>query len=194
MPAAIAYLATAIGVAAGGSLAVAYIAYVGIYLGLTAGLSKIFAPKIPSVKDNLRAKSVMRRSAVENRKIVYGQAMTSGPIVYNNVSGDNNEYLWTAVVLSDGEIEDVVSVWLDSSEITKANISWTAGIDGAAGAGDGFVSDSDWVATDGTRAVQIYYSMGNAAQVAMSQLTTPFTEWTTNHRLRGIAYVVVKLL
>ena len=193
MAAAITYVAQAIGVAFGGSLVIGSIAYVGLYVGVMVGLSKLFAPKIPNLKESLAGKSIMKRSAVEYRKIVYGEAAVSGPIFYNNVSGTDNEYLWYGVALADGEIEDLVSVWFDNDEIPKADIAWTAGIDGADGTGSGNVSTAKWIGSNSTNAVSIYYTLGHANQVAMNNLVA-FSDWTTSHRLRGVSYVVARLL
>ena len=198
MPGAISYIAGSIWVYLGattGAAIVAWGVYIGLSVGLMAGLSKIFGPKIPNINESLAAKSVTRRSGIEYRKIVYGQAITSGPVFYNNVSGDDREYLWTGVSLCEGPIEDVVSVWLDRDEIPEADIAWAAGLEGAQGTGSGYVSTSEWVnGADGTKSLQIYYGFGHPDQVALAPLVSAFSEWTTTHRLRGIAYVVVKML
>jgi len=156
--------------------------------------SKLFGPKIPSALEGLSAISVMRRSGVEYRKLVYGQASISGPIIYNNVSGDNREYLWYVIALADGEIEELVSVWLDADEIPEADINWLPGVGGADGLGTGNVSTAKWVGDNSATAVQIFYTHGHADQVVMSEIDDEFSDWGTSHRLRGICYLAVKLL
>ena len=196
MPGAINYIAGSIWVYLGattGAAIVAWGVYVGLSVGLMAGLSKIFGPKIPNINESLAAKSVTRRSGVEYRKVVYGQAITSGPVFYNNVTGTDREYLWTAVALCDGPVEDIVSVWLDKDEIPQADIAWSAGTAGSDGTGSGNVSTTKWVnEEDGTNAVQIYYTFGHPDQVRMAKMAVP--DWTSSHRLRGISYVVTKFL
>lgn len=193
MPQAVQVLAAGVGLLIGGqgvrvALQIAAIALLNVIS------SKLFAPKIPSAIQTLREKQVMSRSATEYRKIVYGQAMVSGPIVYNNLSGSNGEYLWYVIALAQGEVEDFVSVWFDGDEIPKADIAWTAGTAGADGTGTGNVSTAKWVGANSTTAVQIQYYLGHANQVDSGSLTSAFADWTTSHRARGVAYLFCKLL
>jgi hypothetical protein len=184
--------------------AIFYVAYfaatqpVLFHLALSATLSiissKLFGPKIPDSLSSLKGISVMRESAIEYRNIVYGEAAVAGPVVYKNVSGTNREYLWYVVALADGEIEDLVSVYVDEINITKAQIAWSAGSAGADGSGTGNVSTSELVGASSTKAAQIFYTLGHADQVANGNLVSAFTEWTGNHRLRGISYIVCKFL
>lgn len=157
--------------------------------------SKLFGPKIPSSIDSLASKSILRRSAVEYRKIIYGEASVSGPVIYNNLSGENGEYLWFVLAMADGEVDSLTSVWLDGDEIPEADITWTPGIGGADGSGTGNVSTAKWIGENSRNAVQIFYTLGHADQVVMAKINDVFTtDWSDFHRLRGIAYVVVKLL
>lgn len=172
----------------------AFLIKVAVYVAFTAVTSKLFGPKIPASLRGLKGPQVMVRSAVENRKIVYGQAAVSGPIFYNNTSGDNREYLWICVALADGEIEGFVDVWMDGDQIPVADIAWIAGASGADGSGTGNVSTAKWIGENATNALQIYFTLGHANQVAMGNMVSAFTQWTTNHRLRGVSYVVAKCL
>ena len=85
--------------------------------------SKLFGPDIP--KAGFSGPQVMVRSAVEFRKLVYGQALISGPIAYNNLDGVDGEYLWYWIALCEGEIDSFVSVYFDGDEIPVADIDWT---------------------------------------------------------------------
>lgn len=156
--------------------------------------SKLFGPKIPSSLKALGSHAVMRETAIQYRTLVYGQAATSGPIVYKNVSGTNREYLWYVIALCDGEIDDLVSVYFDGDVIPEADIAWSPGAGGADGSGTGDVSTAKFVGDNSTKAVQIYYAFGHDDQVVMSKIDTAFSDWTSSHRLRGIAYLVCRLL
>ena len=169
-------------------------ARIGLSLLLSAINSKLFGPKIPGSGQGLAAQSVMVRSGIEYRKIVYGQAIVSGPVAYNNTQGTKNEYLWYLLALCEGEIDSFVSVWLDDSEIPVADIDWTAGSGGADGSGTGDVSTTAWLGENSTAALAIYFTLGNSAQVALGPLDSAFGDWTTSHRLRGIATVAVRCL
>ena len=154
--------------------------------------SKLFGPKVPE-SVGLSGIQVMSRSALEYRKIVYGQAMLSGPIYYNNVQGTNNEYLWYGVALAEGESEDLVSVWFDGDEIPKADIAWTAGTGASDGTGTGNVSTAKWVGESSATAVQIFYYLGDDDQPVCGALDTAFSQIDTNNRLRGVTHLVCKL-
>ncbi len=159
--------------------------------------SKLLGPKIPDQISSLREISVMTRSAVEYRKRVYGDAVVSGPVVYNNLTGEGNSDLWYVIALADGAgtgIEGVKSIYIDGEEIPVSDIDWTPGVGGADGTGTGDVSTAKWVGANSTNALQIYWTLGDDNQVAMSKLTGAFSDWTTNHRLRGVAYLVVRCI
>lgn len=189
MPAAVGLVGTIIGGLSAGSV----LLNIGASILLNVVSSKLFGPKAPKGA-GLSNHQIMVRSGIEHRKIVYGQAMVSGPIVYNNLSGSDGEYLWYVIALAHGECEDLVSIWFDGDEIAKANIAWTVGAAGADGTGTGEVSLAKWTGKDTTRAVNLFYFLGHPDQVATAKLTTPFADWTTSHRLRGITYVAAQLL
>jgi hypothetical protein len=162
---------------------------------LSVAASKLFGPKVPS--GELTGTQVMSRGALEYRKIVYGQAMVSGPVTYNNLSGEYGKYLWFVVALADGESEDITAVWFDGDPIPKADIDWTPGAGGADGTGTGNVTTAKWFNSDnspGTAAAQIYYYLGHANQAASNALVTALADFNSSHRFRGVTYLVAKLL
>jgi len=154
--------------------------------------NKLFGPRFTA--PGLSGVQVTTRGALEYRKICYGQAMVSGPIVYNNVSGTNNKELWYDVALVGHEIEDFVAIYLDGDEIPKANISWTAGSSGADGSGTGAVSVTKFIGASSTKAVYAFYYPGHADQVVSGAMNSAFSDIGTNNRLRGVAHMVLKLI
>lgn len=156
--------------------------------------NKMFGPKRPRGGIGFSGVQVTTRGALEYRKIVYGQALVSGPVVYSNTSGDNNENLWHLIALTGHESDSFVSVWLDGDEIPVADIDWTAGTGGADGSGTGDVSTSAWVGESSTTAVKVFYYTGHADQVVAGSLNTAFSDWGTNNRLRGVTYVVFQTI
>jgi len=161
-------------------------------VALSIVVNKLFGPKVP--RGALSGHQVMTRSALEYRKIVYGEAQLSGPVVYNNTSGGDLEYLWYVIALAQGESEDLVSVWFDGDEIPKADIDWTAGSGGSDGTGTGDVSTAKWIGEDGVQAVQIFYYLGDPNQPVCGALNTAFADIDSAHRLRGVTYLVVRLM
>lgn len=164
----------------------------GITLTLNAISEKLFAPKLPKGA-GLGSRQVTSRSALEYRKVVYGEAMVSGPIAYNNVSGSSGEYLWYVIALADGASQSLEAVWFDNDEIPEADIDWTPSGSGADGSGTGDVSTAKWVGDDSTNAVNIQYYLGHPDQVVCGDLDTAFVNIDSNFRGRGVTYMVVKL-
>ena len=160
---------------------------------LSAATSKLFGPKLPGAPNNLAGHQVMVHSGIEYREIGYGQFITSGPVTYNNVSGNTREYLWYQVALMHGEADDLVEVHFDKQIIPKADIAWTAGTGASDGTGTGDVSTAAYIGDNATKAVQLFYYLGDTDQPVCGALNTAFTQIDTNHRLRGVTHLVARL-
>lgn len=175
-----------------------WIARAALTVGLSVVTSKLFAPKrLPAPTARLSEKQITTRSALEYRKIVYGQTVVSGPIVYTNLSGSRGEYLWYVIALCDGRSEEITGLYMDGDYADGANIGWTPGIGGADGVGDGTVNVADYrnvEVTPTAYALRSFWTLGHEDQVAMSVLDSSFTDWSANHRLRGVTYGAVSML
>lgn len=191
MPQAVAAVATWY---AGLSATAAFLVNIAISATLSVISSKLFGPKFDPIVQGLKEKQVTTRSALEYKKIVYGEAMLSGPIIYENLSGDDGEYFWYRIALTGHECDDLISVWLDGKEIPAADISWTAGAGSSDGTGTGAVSTGEFVGSNSTGAVNLWYYLGDPDQPVPGALNTEFTEITTNHRCRGDANFVIRML
>jgi len=129
-------------------------------------------------------KDVTVRSGVAPRQIIYGRARVSGPIVYANVTTtagtSDNSSLWFIVPVAGHEVDDIETIWLDGDEITAAQINWgTAAVTGGDYAGH----------------VRLYRALGTDSQTVNTALNAALSgQWTTNHRLRGIAYILPELI
>ena len=191
MPSAIAAVSTWY---AGLSVGAAFAVRFAVTVGLSLVSSKLFGPKIPRASQSLQAMQLMSRSAIEYRRVVYGQAVVSGPVMYNNVSGTSNEYLWYQIALADHPSEDLVEIRIDSTVIPKADISWTAGTGAADGTGTGDVATSAFVGDNSTKALQAYYYLGSTTQPVSGNLNSAFSDITSAHRARGVTHIICKFL
>jgi hypothetical protein len=115
------------------------------------------------------------RQAVTDRRIVYGEARTSGPIVFPRVT-DDNKYLHFVIVLASHEVEEIGEIIIDEESITDDMID-----------GSGVVNSGRY---DGL--VRIKKHLGSPTQTADADLVSAVPEWTTDHRLRQCAYVYVR--
>ena len=141
---------------------------------LGAGVSAISKALVPKVDIGaaMRGTTVTTRDAAAPRKIIYGKVRVGGNVVFIAHSGDDNKYLHLAVVFATHYINSYEEVWFNDNKI------WTAS--------GGF--QSDW----GTYVTMDTTKLGTAAQSA-SSLLTPISQWTSDHKLSGIAYLAFKL-
>lgn len=180
---AVAASAAGAGVAGALGLAVGSIAYgvvsglasavVGMALNSALGLNK--PPKSAKFTAAAQDRQQMIRSAVATRAVVYGQAMMSGPIVFASSTGTGNEYLHVVIPLAHGESEEIVSVQFGDDTVGS--------LDGSGNVTSGRFSGK----------MRIKKHLGSASQTADADLVSEVTEWTTDHRLRGITYLYVRL-
>lgn len=141
---------------------------------LGAGLSMVsraLAPK-PSIGSQMRGITQTTREPASSRKIIYGKMRVGGQVVFISHSGSDNKYINMAIVFATHEIEAYDEIWFNDNKI------WTAS--------GGF--QSDW----GTY-VAIDRKFGTAGQTASTQLTSANAQWTSDHKLSGIAYIAFRL-
>lgn len=134
-------------------------------------LSKALIPK-PDLGAQMRGVTVTTRDPAGPRKLVYGKVRTGGNVVFIDHSGDDNKYLHLVVVFASHEIQGYDEIWFNDNKI------WTST--------GGF--QSDW----GTY-VTIDRKFGTASQAASTSLVSASSNWTTDHKLSGIAYIAFRL-
>ena len=108
-------------------------------------------------------------NAVAPRDIVYGETMKSGPIMPIALTGADNEFFHYVLPLAGHECESIGDVYFGDRKL-----------------GDGHPIDPF---------VQISKVLGSPTQAADPTMLTNLggVGWTTNHRLRGICYLYVRL-
>ncbi len=178
---AVAGLASAIGAAAaaGGLASLTFFSLTGAAafagwaaFGATLSLvSRALAPK-PNLGAQLKGVTQTTREPAGSRKLVYGQMRVGGQVVFISHSGDDNKYLHMAIAFASHEIESYEEIWFNDKKV------WTLS--------GGF--QSDW----GTY-VTIDRKYGTATQTASTDLVNSNVQWTTDHKLSGIAYIAFKL-
>lgn len=132
----------------------------------------------PTYQAEARDRLQVIRSSVETRRIIYGQALVSGPLVYAETTGPQSQYLSLVIALAGHEVEEIGDIYFNDELVGTLS-----------GSGGGLV-------TTGRFADYAFINkhLGGADQVADSQLISDSAgNWTTSHRLRGIAYLYVRL-
>lgn len=116
-------------------------------------------------------------------RIIYGKQKVSGMnVIPPWKSGAKFRYLHQALVLACHEVEDITDVYFNQTAIADANIGAITGTanDGLVGGGD--YEDAAWIRR----------YLGTSSQTADFILNNAFSEWTSNHRGRGNAYLAIQ--
>ena len=145
-------------------------------------------PEAPSfdIPQAETAQGVLINKSSNNAQIpiVYGERQIGISRVFVETSGTDNEYLYMAGVLCEGEIQSIEKIYIDDKEVTWAS-ALTHGTVVEVGSGDAnYYKDS-------TSHIQVQAFLGLDNQVSSSILSTS-TNWGTDHRLRGVAYLAFR--
>ena len=136
-------------------------------------------PKQPDfnsfTNEAIQRKSLIR-SPVADRSIIYGSVRKGGAIVHAETL-NNNADLYLVIALCGHEVNSIGSVFFNDTEIQ------TGHLDGSGNVNTGTFNGK----------AQIIKHTGSSTQTVDTVLDGASTVWTSNHRLRGIAYLMVKL-
>jgi len=145
-------------------------------------------PEIPDYGDNLADQTnngalVNKFNANAHIPIVYGTRKVGGNVVFLETSGTDNQYLYMAIILSEGEINDITSILINDNQVTwSGDIADNTQI--TVGSGDAnFYSGASLITCEP--------HFGSDSQTASSLLST-LSSWTSNHRLRGLCYLALR--
>ena len=148
-------------------------------------------PDIPDFGDmqqDLNAKGVLlnKFSANAHVPVIYGTRKVGGNVVFLESSGTANESLFMAIVLSEGEIDDITQIFVNDNLVTfSADIADNTQITVAS-------SDSNFFDTQNSASlITVEPHFGTDSQSA-SSLLSGLSSWTSDHRLRGHAYLAIK--
>lgn len=133
-------------------------------------------PDTTAFDSEAQGRSTLIRSPVAPREIVYGTVRKSGVIVHAETL-NNNQDLYLVIALAGHELNAINSIYFNDTEIANGDL------DGSGNVTSGTYSGK----------AQIIKHLGTTTQTVDTVLDSASTLWTSNHRLRGIAYLMVKL-
>ena len=116
--------------------------------------------------------------------VVYGERLIGGIRVFLETSGTDNEFLYMALVMCEGEINSIEEIRVDDKVVTF-NGALTDNTQRTVAS-----SDSNFY-KDGASYITIEPHLGSDGQSASSLLST-LSSWGSNHKLSGIAYLALK--
>jgi len=158
----------------------------------TIAIAWIFRPKIPELPDfgtnefDEFEKGILlnKQSNDANIPVVYGTRLVGGTRVFIESSGTDNNYLYVALVMSEGEINGISEIRIDDRVVTF----------------DGAFADNTQVEVDSSDSnyyrdseslITVEPHFGTDGQ-ASSSLLSELDSWGANHKLSGIAYLALK--
>ena len=112
----------------------------------------------------------------QDHAIIYGKVRVGGAIVYDEATGTNNKILHRVIAMAGHEVQSFDEVYINDEIAT---------IDG----NNNVTSPSQY-----NGKIKIYFKLGAPDQDAELALVNESSKWTTSHRLRGIAYMYVRLV
>jgi len=147
--------------------------YAGIGLGVSLAATLISgallgdgAKKSSGLGTTATDRKLTLKSAVESRKLVYGEVMLSGPLALKTTTGSTKEYLHLVVPMAAHKAAAFLEVWFDDTLSTASRI---------------------------LNYNRVKTHSGSILQEADSDLVAEAPGWTTAHRGRGVAYVYARL-
>ena len=145
--------------------------YVGSSILLTK-ISTLLGPKAPKVRDF--PQDVEYSDTMASRRIIYGENKVSGMnVIPPLVTGSEGEYLHQVLALAGHEVEAVNTVYFGKEALA---------LDGSGNVASGTYA--------GKATVRKY--TGTSTQTVDTILFNALTEWTADHRGRGIAYLALR--
>ena len=163
-----------------------------VSLGVSLFLAWILRPKVPEIEDFgtnefddfERGILLNKQSNDANIPVIYGERLIGGTRVFMETSGTDNTYLYMAIVMSEGEINDIEEIRVDDKAVTWAS-SLSDGTEVEVGSGDSnFYKDS-------TSLIRVEPHFGTDGQSASSLLST-LSSWGSNHKLSGLCYLALR--
>ena len=167
---------------------------------VTATILGALAPK-PTISGSNRGYQTNAIGPAQDHSIVYGRMKVGGAIVFDEGTGTNNKFLHRIIAVAGHEIQSFDEFYINDEEVTLNS--------------DGFViAPSKYVKETTTQVyvgqvngvsnyapvttydyvIRIKTHNGSADQVADTDLVSESdSKWTSQHRLRGIAYMYARL-
>jgi hypothetical protein len=129
----------------------------------------------PSTASSNRGYQVTQRGSALDHQIIYGKVKVGGARVFDSTTGGSNKFLHRVLAFTGHEIESFDEIYINDELVTldgSGNVTSPSRYDGK---------------------VRINKHLGTSNQSADSDLVSEVDGWTSEHKLRGIAYLYVRL-
>lgn len=140
--------------------------------GLIGGaLALAIDSAIPDTPEQRRNPLEIKMDSAAPRRLIYGTKRAGGYQVYANLT-DDNKYMHIVVIICDGPVEGL-GLMLNAVEVTLD--------------GNGVVQAGEFADK-----VRCKFHLGAADQAADATMISELPDWTSDHRLLGIAYAYLR--
>jgi len=154
-------------------------------------------PEIPDFGDNQQ--DIIARGVLVNKisgnshiPIVYGTRKVGGNVIFVETSGTDNEFLYMAIIVSEGEIDDITKIFVNDTEVTfNGDLADNTQRTVDSSDSNFFRADPAVEGSSAASLITVEPHYGTDSQSA-SSLLDELSSWTSNHRLRGLAYIALK--
>jgi len=137
-------------------------------------------------------RSLMIKQPVMARDMVYGLTKKSGGLLFMDTS-DNNKYLHIIVQVASHEIEEFTYIYFNDEKLTITSDGNDANGIARYRVTSPSTYGTDSIYGDGKKTVRFKLHKGSDTQLADADLVSETEKWTTDHRLRGIAYIYARI-
>ena len=133
-----------------------------------------------------------KQSNNANIPVVYGERLVGGTRVFIETSGTDNEFLYVALVLSEGEINSIEEIRVDDKVVTfDGALSDNTQRSVASSDSNFFKADPNVEGSSAESTITIEPHFGSDGQSA-SSLLSQLSSWGSNHKLSGLCYLALK--
>ena len=142
-------------------------------------------PNAPSQQyETAQGVLVNKSSNNENIPVVYGQRQLGIQKVFVESSGSNNNYLYLAGVLCEGNIESIDEIYVNDKLVTWSGALTDQTVRTVNASDTNYYKDGASLIS-----VQPFFGLDNQP---VSSLLDESTNWGSNHKLSGVAYLAFK--
>jgi hypothetical protein len=171
-----------------------------VSLGVSLFLSWVLRPKVPDIPDfgtnefDDFEKGILinKQSNDSNIPVIYGERLTGGTRIFMETSGTDNTYLYMAIVMSEGEINDITEIRVDEKPVTwSGDLSDNVQRTVASSDSNFYKADPNEENGSAESTITVEPHYGTDGQSASSLLST-LSSWGSNHKLSGLCYLAIR--
>lgn len=142
-------------------------------------------PDFGALRPDQNAKGILLNKVSSNAHIpiVYGTRKVGGNIVFMETSGTDNEYLYMALILSEGQISGVDAIYVNDKKVVLNGVLGEGIIVQVNSADENFYDDESLIS------LQLFYG---GESPSSSLLLKETDNWGDNHKLSGLAYLAIR--